>query len=136
MNVANKDLCQELYELSKWDDTWFDKDDGTLLVWKYSRADYEMHIGLRDEDEQLSGFQEAYPAYDLGYLLRKLPNTIKQLDGWRYLTVMVGHSTGGYIACYYKLEKPHFDKFNQQADTPEDCAAKLAIELIKQGILK
>jgi hypothetical protein len=56
MYYASKELCQELYELSNWED----------VDWSY--------------DENGHGFTfrhqaNSIPAYDLGYLLRKLPKT-------------------------------------------------------------
>jgi hypothetical protein len=37
---------------------------------------------------------------------------------------------------YWAAEYVPHDFFGETADTPEDAAAKLAIELFKQGILK
>lgn len=62
------------------------------------------------------------PLYDLGYLLRKLPPQTRLFKA--------RESTYG-IAIGTMVEK-----YKQFADTPEDAAAKLAIELFKQGILK
>jgi hypothetical protein len=57
------------------------------------------------------------PAYDLGYLLRKLPQPYS----------IMAYSTGRLVAVQGEV--------TATADTPEDAAAKLAIELFKQGIL-
>lgn len=66
------------------------------------------------------------PRYDLGYLLRKLP-----LGSQVYTSI---GKPNKYYAHYHELrgEKSGFC----EADTPEDAACKLAIELFKKGILK
>lgn len=118
MNVASKDLCEELYGLSKW--------DGTPLGYGYNELDEDfVFLGEMPRDYTDPQGNDNYlvaPAYDLGYLLRKLT--------------------------FWTLESKHFDQFKAShrdingknyschADTPEDAACKLAIELFKQGILK
>ncbi len=80
---------------------------------------------LREELELVSGWE--IPKCDvLGYLLRELPRTYKGVG----LCVWAAGSSR-WRAEYDNSHRVHFD-----ADTPEDAAAKLAIELFKQGILK
>ncbi len=111
MNVAKRDLCKELYELSGWIDnshTFFEALDN---VWEAAQ---------RDDDD------DAIPAYDLGYLLRKLPlrlgtvslelHVLKTADTWE-----VGYNGKGVWF---------------RDSSPEDAACSLAIELIKQGIVQ
>ena len=87
MNTASLELCKELFELSGWDGTAYEHE---LLNGKH----YTRTLPVK---EMTHFDQNTYiPAYDLGYLLRKLPPSI------------------------------------QRADTPEDAASKLAIELFKQ----
>lgn len=113
MNVAELSLCKTLWELSGWGDTyarWSIKGDATG---DHESARVNM-LGVGD-----------IPAYDLGYLLRKLPalcsvDSISQKDGRREWSVSAPFKLDTYTT----------------ADTPEDCAAKLAIELFKQGVLK
>lgn len=103
MHVASLELCKELCELSGWVDC-HDKyrSDGTLVSWGFS--------GWKSRE---------CPAYDLGFLLRKLPYA--ELRNWR----------GIYTA--WRNTPANFPPI--EADTPEDCAAKLAIELFKTGVL-
>ena len=101
MNVAAKELCQELYELSGWggDDPYFNVNEG----WYKEGRPAQKSVLVA-------------PAYDLGYLLRKLPSWSliqKNIDRYEATSSMN----------------------NTHADTPEDAACKLAIELFKQGIL-
>jgi hypothetical protein len=131
MNVASLELCEELYELSGWVDTLFDKNEDTYRIWSYSRADYEMHVGLRDGNEKLSDYQEAYPAYDLGYLLRKLPEGT-QLRRNRAKPLKRSNWHGEWTVGIYGVN--HRGVYGA-AGTPEDAACKLAIELFKQGVL-
>ena len=112
MNTASFELCKELFERSGWDDIekyWLNQDR-----WQVG------HLGEASE--------ETYPAYDLGYLLRKL------------------YACGPVLRCHLDLEaRPDAGRdryfiwvldgnidIRLWADTPEDAAARLAIELFKR----
>lgn len=79
---------------------------------------------------------ESFPAYDLGYLLRKLPHSnhghnlelVPRYDATWY----VGFSVG--LTDLTVNNEPEYLMW-AEADTPEDAAAKLAIELFKQNVL-
>lgn len=64
---------------------------------------------------------ERFPAYDLGYLLRRLPTHICTCSK----EPLAGRPIWTKMASITEWELRH----------PEDAATKLAIELIKQGIL-
>lgn len=127
MNVASLELCKELYELSGLNDTFFIhqlqfKDDTPTR--KMIVVDRETgHCGSHDHKET--------PAYDLGYLLRKLPWGVE-------ITQTDPATENPWLARYFSDKDgitalvPH----HLYADTPEDAAVKLAIELFKQGVLK
>jgi hypothetical protein len=130
MHVASLELCKELYELSWWTDT----DDEHLLIptglrfgqpdKSGNQASYaterEWTVG-KDNPSSPWAASEKYPAYSLGYLLRKLDHFELTFNGLNY-------------GAWYKVVRG--DRIvNQRADTPEDAAAKLVIELFKQGIL-
>jgi hypothetical protein len=110
MNVANFELCQELYELSGW----LTGIDGFCYV---SLAGESSGFEVRPLTDVGDDRVRICPAYDLGYLLRKLPpgNVLTSVEG-------------KWIAS----SSPKVTT----APTPEDAAAKLAIELFRQGILK
>lgn len=116
MNVASLSLCKELYELSAWvtDKLWVDHEQlGTEVM------------GLEVENHLGHGIARICPAYDLGYLLRKLPNGVEL---WKHLDDE-----------YSMRDNPSRYRgsvFRKGYRTPEDAACKLAIELFKQGILK
>jgi hypothetical protein len=124
MNTANLELCKELWKLSGWEtDDWYDLDD--------SGRPFEHLATLEDIDLQDTG-NEYIPAYDLGYLLRKLPKFVEYLAEpvkYRPLlkiedeTYTIGYSFAGW-------------KVFAEADTPEDAVCNLTIELFKQGILE
>lgn len=100
VHVASFGLCLELYELSGWWATDFEyNQDGKLVI---------------------DGF---CPAYDLSYLLSKLPSMAY---------VQVG--LGGYVAALQESEADH--KYPCFGDTPEDAVCTFAIQLFKQGVLK
>lgn len=109
MNVASKELCQELYDLSGWKNVsqrWV-KGDFTH-EWTVRKTRYGYNV---------------IPAYDLGYLLRKLPTD-------RSVSFRLSYKTNEWWL------NEDIDHRFITADNPEGAAAKLAIELFKQGILK
>lgn len=124
MTTASLDLCKELYKLSGWDfesssyptDNLYHQNSGNGLVIPTLAI--------------LNKYPDKYtPAYDLGYLLRKLPQKIKpglfrNPDSTNFEWSAI---------CYARADE---FMMTAKADTPEDCAAKLAIELFRQGVLK
>jgi hypothetical protein len=123
MDRASLELCKELYELSGW--------DGTEA--KYVNAahndpqEYTQLVG----DIDGGGYYRVIPAYDLGYLLRKLPSRIEH-DYPNDLEI-TKEDDEKYWAAYSHVDD---DIISESGDTPEDAACKLAIELFKQGVLK
>ncbi len=67
-----------------------------------------------------------YSRYTLGYLLRKLP---------KGCSVYYIHNKDDFYTSEYKHDKAGFLTQGTGADTPEDAACKLAIELFKQKVL-
>lgn len=118
MNVASLELCKELYRLSGW----YTTNVGTLY--------YTPHTG-QDSVAQLGASSKSIPAYDLGYLLRRL--TAPEYD---YLNIeLLVTDCQVNIECYDKREQ--FEPIGiYNADTPEDAATRAAIELFKQGVLQ
>jgi hypothetical protein len=123
MNVASLNLCKELYEISGW-----------------GRGDQLQEHLVVDEE----GYEYAvFPAYDLGYLLRKLPPNFSTGDARGSFEFFLKMTTREWFAGYNKPEtgKWLYDSNHGvwehpcAAHTPEDAAAKLAIELFKQEIL-
>lgn len=106
MNVANLELCKELYKLSDWTDT-------------------------PDRWDAKKSWPIALPKYDLGYLLRKLPEI--RLETWHNGHVVVKHYTTNGVP--EKLERLG-RVVKAEADIAEDATCKLAIDLFKQGILE
>ena len=108
-NVASLDLCKELYEVSGWDYTeglksFYDKDGDHAYGKHRFEGDGEI------------------PAYDLGFLLRKLPNQ----KGLRFYDNMWEAFHDDYSS------KGDIEEY---ADTPEDAVAKLCLTLFEKGIL-
>ncbi len=99
MQVADSELCRKLFVLSGWSDP-----DKNPEVSEYAYTERG----------------EPIPRYDLGYLLRKLPEA----------TYLNKPYEGNLWSCGYNME------FIGEADTPENAVCKLAIELWKQGILR
>ena len=115
MNTASLENSKGLYELSGWKvrDCYIQVND--------PEAPIEL-LSEYDNRPDRSDYKVLAPAYDLGYLLRKLPSGKVSLD-------MVGNQW----RCWYEDSDEPRATF---ADTPEDAACKLAIELWKAGVLK
>lgn len=119
MNVADLELCKELYELSGWFDTYF--------FW-------DADNGVAEKSEALLMHPtKNCPAYDLGYLLRKLPAKIMGKNNM-LIFLSLSHSGSEWWANYETGGNSRAE-IQMSADTPEDALTKLAIELFKQGVL-
>lgn len=102
MTAASLELCKQLFELTGWD--------------------AEEHWA----SEWVTRGQ--VPAYDLGFLLRKLP---KKVGRTHFTMRHIGKSK--YVAGEWEVG---YRGIHGHGDTPEDAACLLAIELFKQGVLK
>lgn len=120
-NVASLDLCRELYELSGWEAHFAYNTYTGNVVKRFAKHDPAI-----------------LPAYDLGYLLRKLPKYI----GHASQSCRFGLFPQGFTNTASANWCASYDTYKgeiyllQTADTPEDAACKLAVELFKQDILQ
>lgn len=138
MNVASLELCKDLYELSGWGYTyhafgvgehdltdkqwyWFEG-KRTGSYWEAIKADWYDRDPFdgRRPTATTHRMDLLAPAYDLGYLLRKLPQ------------VHISQQPSHWAAWCVSEATANIDTIC--GDTPEDAAAKLAIELFKQGV--
>lgn len=133
MNVANKDLCADLYELSGWDEAekfWVPTIqpgpvEGEPII-RYELADSP----VPGKPDGYGGHYWSRPAYGLSFLLRNLPAGIKG----NYLNIVcAGRSR--WLAMYGRSTTATKTGQFGEADTPEDALCMLAIELFKQGVL-
>ena len=114
MNVANLDLCKELYALSGF-------------TWKSEQYHPSLVTPFKDS---------AIPAYPLSYLLRKLPEKIMLSDrDFGTLPAWLSMDNLGSDGWQFGYRMGKSIKVFCVADTPEDAVCKLAIELFRQGIL-
>lgn len=121
MNVASLENCKILYELSGWNpDEW---------AYDTSYADnWLRHIADFPEGSRERRLVDMIPAYETGFLLRKLPLWV---NGFSFRMNMDFVTGTGWVCGYEPTDRMSF-----KADTPEDCAAKLCIELIQQKVIK
>jgi hypothetical protein len=137
MYVASLEVCKDLYKLSAWEGTEFDY----AREWDKPASHPDCRLVLpayyligHNEHREFGTKIERIPAYDLGYLLRKLP--IEFEDFWLELTSAGQNWYAGYWSGltqnYWVIGKT---RMAIEANTPEDAACKLAIELFKQGAL-
>lgn len=125
MHVASKELSEELYGLSGWDDT-----NSVYRLWNDGQTDFEWE---KTEPIGRYGQYRMLPAYSLSYLLRRLREqnifpiiSAELYDKW--------WAKYGYLTADYKTLVSPAAEFGV-GDTPEDATAKLCIELFKQKIL-
>lgn len=127
MNVASLENCKKLYELSGWEDAyaWWNFSDDAPEEDPTPKRTWYLQYGS-------DGWGARCPAYDLGYLLRKLPGHI----GDEFLD-MCWYGDGWEFA-YQRSRRGLWNAQigSHHAKTPEDAAALLAIELFEQGILR
>ncbi len=124
MNVASLELCKELFELSGW----------TQTTYEHELLNGEHYTTTLLREDMAHGERNTYtPAYDLGYLLRKLPQ-----NSWVGYVDTSGQRGYALAKTYAWNEKgTDIDRIVQcSADALEDAACKLAIELFTRGILK
>jgi hypothetical protein len=126
VNAASLELSKELYELSGWGKSAYvyHIHDGLLKYFSYSDHSNQPYIvdgtAYSLSPEEKAG--EHTPAYDLGYMLRKLPSTTN-----------IGRvSINRYVIGLGSMNM----KYKQFANTPEDVAAKLCIALFKKGVIR
>lgn len=133
MNVSSLELSKRLYELSGWGATLHPEEtiDGEVFPqWVEVETLPAWQGGELVGDTFFDGttVEDTYPAYDLGYLIRKLPHTsITRLDGSKKHL---------YVADSFDMLNESRQSVQFRADTPEDAACKLAIALFEQGILR
>jgi hypothetical protein len=119
MNVANRELCAELHMLSGWDYKILDV---------YTNDGFPGDVAKPRRTDSL-GWSEI-PAYDLGYLLRKLPKIVEENGRRFYLEIFPSPRWRfDYISEY----KDKFLALSDYCDTPEDAACDLAIKLLERG---
>lgn len=129
-DVASLELCKELYGLSGWRDTF--------LAYHQRLADSaQPFVDTWDEVWNITEI-ELHPAYDSGYLLRKLPRTLHDAGYWLYIESQPNQYAAYYCDPSHQLYfvSNNVYRAREYADTPEDALCLLAIELIRQGILQ
>lgn len=129
METTRVELCKELYKLSGWDskalpEGWY---------WYADDSSFAPFVGTRVlYDNTAKSVKATFiaPAYDLGYLLRKLheahPDVLIRL-------FLGGTNIHGETVHSTRIQQ---DPYHAEADTPENAAACLAIEMFKHGVLK
>lgn len=114
MNIANGELSEELFKLSGWKETEFN----WWLLSGGPETKFEQKPVAQHGLPRVHNGMKTIPAYDLGYLIRKL-----------------GDGTD-IIYFHDETDAASYSGVRVKADTPENATAKLCIELFKQGILK
>lgn len=140
MNVSSLELSKELYSLSEWAATEYQ------YAVREDRATVPTLVRSEAGKSWPDGYWTAWPAYDLGYLINKLPPTL-HLNTTDVKDLYIAKSADCYIADYrYRAPDEwakgggwwhRYDRAKDvEATTAEDAVCKLAIVLFKQRLLK
>lgn len=118
-DVAAPDLCKKLHDISGWEDGL-----NTELYVFDQKGKFVAQVNK--ESFSIDRFGSFVPAYDLGYLLRRLAENAKMHNIKLHYSIVqklwyCGYRSEG-SACW--------------GDIPEDAAIKLVIRLFKAGVLK
>lgn len=127
-NTASLELSKKLYELSGWEET---------------EKVFEILEGNAVQPRSMAlAHRWDTPAYDAGYLLRKLPNKMQD-EGWLLSLDHDGMDDAEekiiWLARYYDGDtvgdETPISICPVTADTPEDALCKVAIKLFEEGVL-
>lgn len=142
MNVASRSLCKELYDLSGWGRTG-KHTVSDVQIWWVKAEDVSSGIYFVDDGEwvvspsilSFNDGAEYFPAYDLGYLFRKVQVAlgvgVRFVDPDNPLATDLKEWHGKYIAFNPWLKQRDY----AFANTPEDALCKLAIWLFQREVL-
>lgn len=121
MNVATLENSKKLYELSGWieTETHWQITHGEIQDWTPETTQRPNYTSLK-----------ACPAYDCGYLLRKLP--YEYADNFKDYGLILIKDEKIWCASYDYYDLPHI---YVEADTPEDALTLLAIKLFELKII-
>lgn len=129
-NIANPDISEELAEISQWRDTSY------FYVYHYDEEfdEWNLQEELISQDEIDTDWVDTstmrlVPAYEVGYLLRKLPPNIQQYD----LTIKWDLTRSLWVCGY--VDGNNWED-NAMTNDIEDAIASLAVQLFERKILK
>lgn len=130
MNVASKELCEELYELSRWEDT----DYAHAVYIAPTDPPSAPRPAIVHQRELKWDYTHIRPAYDLGYLWKKA----EDMTGNEFA---VGYNDSG---CFYHFKWGNRgagnmiegigESFSSDAETIEDSFCEWMIFLLKRNI--
>jgi hypothetical protein len=136
--VASVKLCEQLFRLSKWDSSLAGGNHRWCLL---PNGNWET-LRLSDAEAYQPSFKkewfDGFPAYDLGFLITKMPKYLHHDgDDLRLTLSPQGFGDMGlrdWCATYKDIHEEI--PFLELGETPEDAVCLLAIELLKQGVIK
>lgn len=127
MQVASKDLCQKLYEVSGWGSG---AEDATEKIWFEGKDGYFTSVPRTHYADNNT------PDYDLEYILTKLPAyiTIKHFskNDWK---AEFHRSTTERTDHIETVRDSFIGEQGSISSTPTDAAVKLALALFENGVL-
>jgi hypothetical protein len=130
MNTASFELCKELYEVSGWDYLELDPYREWSQQWSkwHGQEKYEPFTHARLHGNVLA--QPLCPAYDLGYLIRKVGSGGGVISNSDTYTARRPNNYGAG-----ENTDPLHGRIGWDAVTPEDAMCMMIIELFAHGIL-
>ena len=138
MSTASLENSKRLYELSGWHDNgdrwYFTATDGKVIGTATPRI-------LKGDKDYKGGYRTDIPAYDAGYLLRKLQEALphKKIEKHHKITRGVFWREGRWCTQRERYgvgaDRDEWKVYVYHADTPEDALCLLAIKLFEEGVL-
>ncbi len=158
-NEASLSLSKELFELTGWEDTdlyWIGQ-----MAWGTKKIEYDLFRGQPDDigdswfdyneknlcyvggveaETILDDVDDFCPAYDLGFLIRKLPAYIRKHQ-YKYVfsldvSAVDNPTTIDDMGWSCSYTRGAYLYLSEKATTPEDCCCLLLIKLIKEKVIK
>ena len=131
MNTASLENSKRLYELSGWntENHWYIPEPKT------NTPPYPVD---KPYDPSIHGsIGNRVPAYDAGYLLRRLPNVIQDPHDkiFRHFQMWMNGDGSIHAGCVEPYAHDDRVAYAQVADTPEDALCLLAIKLFEEDTL-
>lgn len=149
MHTTSLEVSKRLFEVSggqKTLDSWHKTEKAWAMVAIEHNPPSKPVWDYRVVNNNFQALCDYIPAYDSGYLLRKLPIRI---NGGKWSFMMWKQWHNGKQCNWYTVSYVHINSslanspaearhkvHTCEADTPEDALALLAISLFEEGVLK
>jgi hypothetical protein len=126
-NLLAAEISYGLYNLTGWEGTFFN-------YWKSHVGSGEQWVLSWYGNVETRELKERIPAYDLTYLLDKLPKTIEHEGNEYFLTIGGSTQDNGWQLDYRDTDDGQYHA--EEAETLAECAGLMAGHLVSNGLLQ